>query len=241
MRSDVAQAQMDLRILPDVEENAERSADKLTAQGRHRSACDLKPREAEQTENHDRVEDHVDRGAGDLRDHGKAGAPGGLEQALHAHLHENAERQPQTDADIVRTVGNDLRIFRLEAEKGPCQSQAQQRKERGAAEKEKNAGIGGPIGGFLIFLTQRAGEQRIHADARSAGKGNAQVLQRKRKGHGVERVLRELGDKVAVHNIVKRLKEHGEHHRPGHGEKKLPDGHRAHFVFSEIVFHKHTH
>ena len=40
----------------------------------------------------------------------------------------------------------------------------------------------------------------------------------------------DAGHEVAVHHVVERLNEHGQHHGPGHVHDELPDGHGAHLV-----------
>ena len=222
---------MHVGIAREVEIEADGRADELTDNGGDRRTGDLQPREAEQAENEDGVENDVGGRAGDLRDHGEVRASRRLQQALIIHLEEQADRAADADGHIAAPVSDDLRVVRLKAEERSRKRPADEGEERKIAQREEQTDIRRAVRAHLILLAQRAGEQRVHAHARAAGKGDAQRLERERERHGVHRVLTELCHKDAVHHVVKRLKQHGYHHRHRHAEEQPADRHGAHFIF----------
>ena len=235
--ADARKAQLDLDIFRVVEHKTERRAEKLARDRGEGRARDLKARKAEKAEDQDGVEHDVAHRARDLRDHRKIRAARALQEALGVDLHENAKRAADADADIVLPVGDDLHVFRLQAEVGRGHRKAEEHEDGGGAEREEKSRACRAVHGRLVLLAQRAREQRVHAHTRAHGKGDAQHLQREGERDGVHRVLTEACDKDAVDDVVERLKEHRHHHRPRHVGKELADGHRAHFVFSDVFLH----
>ena len=61
--------------------------------------------------------------------------------------------------------------------------------------------------------------------------GDHQALEGERQTHGVEGVLTEPGDKHAVHDVVQRLYQHGDHHGHRHTGQQLAYRQNAHLVF----------
>ena len=181
VRTDLAAAQMHVGIAREVEIEADGRADELTDNGGDRRTGDLQPREAEQAENEDGVENDVGGRAGDLRDHGEVRASRRLQQALIIHLEEQADRAADADGHIVASVSDDLRVVRLKAEERSRKRPANEGEEHKIAQRQKQSHIRRAVRARLILLAQRAGEQRVHTHTRAAGKGDAQRLERERK------------------------------------------------------------
>ena len=221
---------MDIRIEPQVHEEAQPGGDELARDRRHGGAGHLQPGKAEQAENQDGVQNDVDQRARDLGNHGVHRPPCGLEQPLKAELAENADGEAQADPGVVRAVVHDGGNIRLSQEEGPGQQKAARAEGHGADQEHKDARIGGLVRLVLLFLPQGAGEQGVHADARAAAHGDHQVLEGKGQGDGVQRVLADAGDKDAVHHVVEGLDQHGDHHGHRHAGQEGGDGHRSHLV-----------
>ena len=167
----------------------------------------------------------------ELGNHGVDGPPGGLEQPLKAELAENADGQPQADAGVVRAVVHNGLDVRLGQEEGPGQQNAAHAEDHGADQEDKDAGVGGLVRQVLLLLPQGAGEQGVHANARAAAHGNHQVLEGEGQGDGVQRVLADLGDEDAVHDVVEGLDQHGDHHGTAMPASRGANGHGAHLGF----------
>ena len=235
--TDVLEVDLHLGIFLEVQEKAEARADELADDRGDRRARDLHAGKAQKAENQNRVEHDVAHRARDLRDHRKVRPPRGLEQALAVNLQEQSERAADADHHIITAVGNDLRVFRLEAKKRRGERKAEDSKDGGGAERQEKSRARGAVDRLHVLFTQRTREQRVHTDARAHGERDAQRLQRESERHGVHCVLTEPRDEHAVDNVVERLKEHRYHHGPRHVGQQLADGHRAHLVFSGIFFH----
>ena len=88
---------MHLRVLEVVEHHGDDRTDALTDHRRPGGAGDAQLREAEQTEDQDRIEDNVRDRAEQLCDHGIDRATGRLQEALEGDLNKNAERAQNAD------------------------------------------------------------------------------------------------------------------------------------------------
>ena len=76
-----------------------------------------------------------------------------------------------------------------------------------------------------VALTERARDERICAHAGADADGDHHHLHRKCQCQRVDRdlaVLRHVRHKIAVHDVVDRLKHHGEDHRRTHLQHQLP-------------------
>ena len=232
----MAQAQVHLRVLAMVEDNRHDRTQALTDHRRPGGAGNAHLWEAEQAKNEDRIEDDVRDRADQLRDHGIDRAASRLQKALKRDLAEHAERAQHTDVQIRDTVLNDGRDVRLRTHIGADAEQAANEHEQIAQQRQQQTVDRNLIDALGVFLPQRARQQRIDADAKADGNGNDDVLQRERHGHGRECILTDARDKNAVHDIIQRLHEHGDHHRDRHGQQELIFRHGAHFIFAKGFF-----
>ena len=80
----------------------------------------------------------------------------------------------------------------------------------------------------LILLAQRAGEQGVHTHGGACADGDHQVLQGESQRDGGQGVFTQPGHEDAVHDVVQRLHQHGDHH--GHRHAGQQSSHR-HFIF----------
>lgn len=62
-------------------------------------------------------------------------------------------------------------------------------------------------------LTQTAGKIGVYTNSSAHGKGNHQVLDGERQRNGGKRRFVHTTDKDAVHNVIKCLNQHRNHHR----------------------------
>ena len=150
---------------------------------------------------------------------------------LKAELAEDADGAAQADGGILRAVFHDhLFPASLKLEKGAGEENADQRENHEVAQGQEDAGVGSLVRHVLLLFTQRAGKQGIDAHGGAAAKGDHQVLKRKCEGHGIQGILTELGHENAVHNVVQRLHQHGDHHGNGHACQQPADRQNAHLV-----------
>ena len=65
----------------------------------------------------------------------------------------------------------------------------------------------------MYALTQTAGKIGVYTNSSAHGKGNHQVLDGERQRNGGKRCFVHMTDKDAVHNVIKCLNQHRNHHR----------------------------
>ena len=224
-----------------VEEDGQAGGQDLTQDGGQGGSRHLHPGEAEQSEDQNGVHDDVDNGAHRLGDHGVEGAPGGLEHPVKGDLYEQPYRQAADDGHVLCAVVHNGLLAGLHLEKEPGAGQADGHEHQAAEDGQKQAVHGGGVGPALAALAQALGQQGVDAHAGSHGHGDHQILDREGQRDGVQRVLADLGHKVAVHHVVEGLHQHGDHHGDGHARQELADGHDAHFILlgrcGSVVFH----
>ena len=235
--ADELRADVNFGIFLQVDEQADDGRDDLPGDGRDGGAFDLEPRQAEPAENQDRVEHDVDDRADQLRHHRELCPACGLQQPLEAELRKDAEREDQADRRIVHAVAHDLRVVCLREEERTGQKRADQREQHVGAAEQEYARIGRAVDLLLLLRSERAREQRVHADCRAGAKGDHQVLQRERQRHGIQCVFTDARDEHAVHHVVERLHQHRDHHRDRHIGQQLADRHRPHLVFRNSFSH----
>ena len=82
-----------------------------------------------------------------------------------------------------------------------------------------------------------------YADAGADTDGDHHVLQREGQRNGGQRTFADMRDEDGVHNIIKCLDQHRDHHRDAQLDEQRVDGHGAHDVFlggggiGLLVFH----
>ena len=113
---DLPETQMDLFVLLQVQDQAQRGTDHLPNHRCVRRTGYSQLRESEISEDQDRVEDDVEDRTCQLGYHGIDGKAGRLEQSLKGHLEQHSEGQAQNDAQIGFAIGSDLRVRCLGSE-----------------------------------------------------------------------------------------------------------------------------
>ena len=226
-----AEREMNLFIEPEVQEQAEAGRNALTENGGIGCSGNAELRKAAQAEDHNRIEDNVDDGPGQLGDHRQDSQTGGLQKPLEGHLEEQTDGERAHNAEVCVSGRDNLRDggLALNERTGHKKSDAQEGNEIQDGQKQTVAG--GRIGVLEVLLAKGLGEKRIDADAGSGAERDHKVLQREREGDRGERVLTDLRDEDGVHDVVECLHQHGDHHRNGHVHNELSDRHHAHLVF----------
>ena len=225
----------DLRVAPQIAEEAQQGAHALADDGGQGRPGDAHGGEGSEAENEQGVQDQVDDGAQALREHGVNGFSGGLEQPLKADLKHHAHRGHGNDGEVSVAVGDDLGHVGLEGHESPGEKAAQQGKSRPGAEGQKDAVDGGLVGCVKIFFSQALGQQGVDAHPGPHAHRDHQVLGGKGQAHGGEGIFADVGDEHAVHHVVEGLHQHGNHHGQGHGNEKPTHGHDAHLVFRRLT------
>ena len=146
---------MDILIFGQVEVTADAAGNHLAQDSRRSGARYAHFGEAEQAEDHNRVEDDIDDGAGRLRDHAVDCAPGRLQQTLKSDLENSSERHAETDFQIGRPVLLHQRILDLSSYEGAGSEQAEQQKQDVCQKGQKQAVVGSLIGAVESFFAQR--------------------------------------------------------------------------------------
>ena len=211
-----------------MEEPADAGANRLADHRGDRSARRAHGGQAQPAEDEDGIEDDVRHGADHLRPHGEPGLTRGLEQPLHADLQIDEEGADGHDLQIGIGIAADALDIRLGVDEGFGQEDAEKRHQRPAAEGEENRRAADAPGLFRIPAAQGAGHQCAHAHARAGAQADQDILGREGQGQGRETVLRHLSHIDAVHHVIQRLDEHGEHHRHRHLQQELSLRHLAH-------------
>ena len=128
---------------------------------------------------------------------------------------------------------DDLRVRCLRRDVRPCPRQTEQQTDEINDRAEEQTVPGDLCRLFTVSLPERACEQRVHAHARSDGERHHEHLHRKGQRHRVERRLASLAhisDERAVHDVVHRLKRHGQDHRQPHPHHQPVYRHLLHSV-----------
>ena len=143
--------------------------------------------------------------------------PGGLEGLLQGDLNKHPEGADGADAGVLDSHLHQNGVVAEGLEEGADEEEAEDKKAEPAKHpKEKPVG-GGGVGLLLALLPQAAADKAVEADPGAHTHRDYQHLHREGQAHrrqGVYRVV--LGDKDAVHNVVQRLHQHGEHGGQGH-------------------------
>ena len=134
-------------------------------------------------------------------------------------------------------LGVIIAVCQTREEERTGQKRADQREQHVGAAEQEHARIGRAVDLLLLLRSERAREQRVHADCRAGAKGDHQVLQRERQRHGIQCVFTDARDEHAVHHVVERLHQHRDHHRDRHIGQQLADRHRPHLVFRNSFSH----
>ena len=198
-------------------------------------------RESQQPKDHDGVQDDVGDGADELEDHGPDHVAGGLEGLLQGDLYKYAEGEHTADGDVRAAHPDDFLVCFEELKEGGGEKSSIQGEQHPGADCQYNAMSGGGIGFILTALAQAAGDQAGDAHSGTHCKGDEQVLQGERQTDCGQSLLADLGHKIAVHDIVQRLHQHGEHGWQGHREDQGQHGGGTHFVLLDFLSLHTTH
>ena len=188
-------------------------------------------------EDQQRVAENVGDRAGALRDHREHRPAGRLKQTLKNKLCEQTHGENAADRQVVLAEGDDLRIVGLTAEKHIHRKKSGQNEDQAADQFDEDTLQGNALRMFLVALAKTFGQKRVDADADADTEGDHQVLNGEGDGDGGERGLTDAGNENAVNDVVKRLHQHGCHHRQRHADQQLADGHRTHLVLCLFCTH----
>lgn len=207
----------------------------LSDDGGNRGSCHTESGKAKESEDQDRIEDDVDHAAGAQQIHGNLHFSDPLENLFKRNLQQGAEGEAEHDVCIVAGILQYGRIIREQREerfgdKDPCQDE-----EDTVNDGQCNAERGGAVCLFLFSGSEVDGNGRSNPNTYSDGDGDDGVLERIGKRNGSQGICPQPRYIDAVHNIIERLDEHGEHHRYRHGDQKGEYGFCLHETV--ICFH----
>ena len=193
---------------------------------RHRKAAELDhiPR----FEDEKGVEDDVCHRAHHLGPHRQMGPSRGLQQAFHRHLHIQEKGNDGDDTEVGIGIMPDALDLGLGVDENPRSQQSEQRHQQPAADREEDPGSRHPNGLIPVVPSQSTGDQRADPNAGTGADADHDILRREGQRQRSEAFLRHPRDIDAVHHIVERLDQHGEHHWDRKGQQQPPLGHLAH-------------
>ena len=173
---------------------------------------------AEETEDHDGVQDDVGQGTAELGDHGQQGVTGGLEHTLKVDGHEQAGAGRGNDSQVRGTHGEDAflvgQVVGNDKTHGLAgQEETEEDEEHAAQHLDEQTVPGAAAGTLRITLTQTAGKQAVDTCAHTGGQGDHQHLERHSQGNSSQTIGVKTGNEDAVDDVVQRLDQHGEHDR----------------------------
>ena len=226
---------MDIGVFPQVKRQGQQRAADLADDSGQGCTRHLHPWETEQAKDQDGVQDDVDDGPGGLGDHGVKGPPGGLEDALQGDLGKHTKAHTAADSKIVPAIAYDRLDVRLDGVEPLPAGQTEEHKHQTADGGQQKAVHGRPVHLVLLLLAQTAGEQGVDAHAGAHAHRDHQILHRKCQGHGVQRILAELGHEHAVHHVIKGLDQHRYDHGHSHVQQQPIHRHDTHFIFSHVL------
>ena len=227
----VAAAQLlELLVVSAVQVHGQDGGDPLTDDGGQSGAGDAHFGQTEPAEDQDGIQDDVGDRAHGLGDHGLEGVAAGLKETLEEDLHEDADGADGDDGEIDAAAFQGLGDGGLAGEEGMGEEQAEDHEQGGEQNRQQHAVARGAVGAFVVLLAQGFRQQGIDAHAHAGGAADEQVLDGEGQGKGGDGGLGDPGDIDAVHDVVQRLDEHGDHQGQRHVYKEPADGPSAHLV-----------
>ena len=236
-------ADLDVGVLLQVEEDGGTGTAELADDRGHCRAGGAGQGLTAVAEDEDGVEHDVHDGADELAAHAQVGAAGRGQQLFAHGLQEQAQTEHGTDGQVADALLGDLHITGLRIEIRLHAGQADDEKCSKAAQRQEDAVFSRLVGALLVFFTQALGQQGVDADAGADTDGDHHVLQREGQRNGGQRTFADVRDEDGVHDIIKRLDQHRDHHRDAQLDEQRVDGHGAHDVFlggggiGLLVFH----
>ena len=228
---DVATAEiLELPVVLQIQRHGEACGNPLTDDGGQGCAGDAHCGQTEPAEDQDGVEDDVGNGAHGLGDHGLEGVAAGLQETLEEDLHEDADGADGDDGEIGTSALQGLGDGGLGGEEGTGEEQAEDHEQGGEGAGEQHAVAGSAVGTLIVLLAQGLRQQGVDTHAHAGGTADEQVLDGEGQTQGGDRGLGDPGDIDAVHDVVQRLNQHGDHQGQRHVHKELADGPGAHLV-----------
>ena len=148
------QRQVELLVEAQVQEQTEAGRDALAEDRCIGGARDAELRASEKSEDHDRIEDDVQDGAGQLGTHGQYRLASRLQLAFEGQLEEKPDREHADNAEIGVSGLYDFRHGGLTRDKRAGHEDACQKKDDKVQRAEKETGIRRIICTVEVFLAE---------------------------------------------------------------------------------------
>ena len=208
----------------------------LPDDGGDRCSCSAEPGKSEKSEDEDRIKDDVDHTAHAQQIHGDLHFSDPLEDLLKCDLQQCAEGKAEHNVCIVAGVLQYYRIIREKrqersGDKDPCKDE-----EDAVEHGQRDAERGGAVRFLLIAGSKMNGYGGADPHPDAYGNRDDGVLERVSERDRSQRICPQPGYIDAVHDIVKRLDQHGEHHRNRHGDQKR----KYRFCLHKSIFRFHN-
>ena len=211
-------AQLHLHLMLSGEENHNRNhhAQNLANDCRNRSARNAHGRNAQITENKDRVEDDVRHRADELEYHRENHVARCLERLFNIDFNKYAERKDTDNTHVINAQLRKLRLRSKSLDKGTRAEYTNQGKNHPVEHAKHKAVCGSVICFLLTLLSEAARHQRVNTDARPNAESNQQRLDWENQRNSGQGVLTHLRHEIAVDDIIQSLHEHGKHGGQSH-------------------------
>ena len=203
---------------------------------------------AQKPVDHNRVKDDIGKRPGKLANHGDGGFAGCHHDFFKAHIAQRTERENRDDAQVGGAhIGNDG-VRRLRGNKRAGKGKPKHKNQHKVAQRHKDGIARRAVCLLFVPAAQTFGNQRVDADAGADAQRDDQHLHGKSQCQRVDGLVAHscdlcsvgnVGYKKGVHHIVKRLPQHGDHHRRAHIEQQFVYRHFCHFI-SALRVHRNS-
>ena len=187
--------------------------------------------QTQQAKNQDRIQNQVGHAAHQHELHGIDHVASGLQGLFQGDFDKDAKAAQADHRQILAAQRRHIGTLCEQADEGAGEKQAENGEKQPGEGGQHNAVGSGFIRLLPAFFAQPAGNQGVDAHSRAHRHGDNQLLDGEGQGDGGQRVHADLGNKIAIHNVVKGLNQHRKNGRQRHGDNQPQDWRRPHLVF----------
>ena len=171
---------------PGHQENAEGAGDDLADHGGRGRSGDSHGRAAEQAEDHDGIQDHIDHAADSHHHQGRRHMAGGLKDLFGGDMEQLAEGKDHDDVAVGVAHGADGRIVCVHTDEGRDEQTGEPRQDDVVEDGQDHADGRRVVGGFRVSGAHVPGNVGVQSHARAHSQGQGKILDRENDGNGGE-------------------------------------------------------
>ena len=207
--------------------------DGLSDARRQSRALDAHSRKGANAEDQQRIQNNIADTACHEAYHGHLHPSYCLKDFLKAQAKGNHHREGKNDAGIPQRIVDNPCILRIQPQEARHHQQTDDHQNQALNRIDEKADRSRPIRLLLSLCPQIEGNGGVDADAKADGNRIDQILNRIDQGQGRHGLLADAGYKIAVHDIVQGIDQHGKHHGQGHRKHQTQNR----FLFHESIVH----